>query len=327
MEDFEQDMFGLDDIDNEGQAVEAPDEGAPVDDSDTVYEDSDYSEEPEADYVTTLLKNKGIDRNKIQVYDEDNNLVEMNFDDLNDQQKVAVLSDDQGAPIDSVLSDAEIDTLNFLRSNNMTLQDFAEWQKKQAVDEYLAQQQPESEIDTYTDDEIIAYDLIKRFGDEMSDEEIDAEVDRLKGDPDAYAKRVALLRNSYRSEAEAQAKLYEDQQVQQRDAFNSSFMNAYQSAAADLNDIQGFSLDNADKSELLDFVLTKDAAGKTAFFKALDNPTNVLKMAWGLLHGDEAHEKTVDYFKSEIARREKNGPRAVSRQKPANGRKDAFKFN
>ena len=327
MEDFEQDMFGLDDIDNEGQAVNnAPVESEPVDDGDVIYEDNDYdseSQEP-VDYVTTLLKNKGIDRNNIQVYDEDNNLTTLNFDDLTDEQKVDLLSSDSGTD-DSVLTDAELETLNYLRSNNMSLQDFADWQKKQAIDEYLANQQPTNEIDTYSDDEILAYDLIKRFGDEMTDEEIDAEIARLKEDDNAYAKRVALLRNSYKSEAEAQAKLYEDQRAQQQQAFNDSFTNAYRAAASDLNDIQGISLDDQDKSELLDFVLNKDAADRTGFYKALDDPSAVLKMAWFLLHGEEAFNQTVDYFKNEISKRENRGTRVVSRpQKQA--RKDAFQF-
>ena len=326
MEELEQDMFGLDDIDNEGQAVNnSSDDFAPTDDSDLNYEESDYdNSESESDYVTTLLKNKGIDRNNIQVYDEDNNLTTMNFDDLTDSQKVDLLTSENYSDANA-LSDAELETLNYLRSNNMSLQDFADWQRKQAVDEYLANQQPTDEIDTYSDDEIVAYDLIKRFGDEMTDDEIDAEIARLKEDDNAYAKRVALLRNSYKSEAEAQAKLYEDQQIQQRQEFNDSFVNAYRSAVSDLNDIQGISLDDRDKSELLDFVLTKDAADHTGFYKALDDPSAVLKMAWFLLHGEEAFNQTVDYFKNEISKRENRGTRAVSRpQKQA--RKDAFQF-
>lgn len=292
-------------------------------DNEDQHEGDDLISEPdEEDYITTVLKSKGIDRNKIQVYDENNELTEMNFDDLSASQKVDLLTDNP-APDNGILSEGEIETLNYLRSNNMSLEDFANWQKKQAIDEYLAQQTPNSVIDTYSDDEIIAYDLIKRFGDDISDEEVDAEIDRLKGDSDAYVKRVALLRNSYKSEAEAQAKLYEDQRIQQQEAFNSSFINAYKNAVADLNDIQGISLEDEDKSELLDFVLNKDAADQTAFSKALDNPSNVLKMAWFILHGDEAFEKTVDYFKSEIAKREKSTPRAVTRTNTTN-RKSAF---
>lgn len=315
MEDLEQDMFGWEDVDDNGQVVSTPEEPQ-VEDSDVSYEDSDFEghggNEVVSDYVTTLLKEKGIDRDNIQVFDEDNNQTSVKFDDLTDEQKADIL---RGEAVGPQLSDAEIETLNYLRSNNMSLQDFADWQKKQALDEYMANQQPTSEIDSYSDDEIVAYDLIKRFGDEMTDEEIDAEIDRLKSDENAYAKRVALLRNSYKSEAEAQAKLYADQQTQQQKEFTDSFVNAYYNAANDLNDIQGITLDNQDKSELLDFVLNKDAADKTAFYKALDDPNAVLKMAWFLLHGEEAFNQTVDYFKGEIAKREKGTPRAVTRQR------------
>lgn len=315
MEDFEQDMFGWEDVDDNGQVVSTPEEPQ-LEDSDVSYEDSDFEghgdNEVVSDYVTTLLKEKGIARDNIQVFDEDNNQTSVKFDDLTDEQKADIL---RGEAVGPQLSDAEIETLNYLRSNNMSLQDFADWQKKQAIDDYLASQQPTSEIDIYSDDEIVAYDLIKRFGDEMTDEEIDAEIDRLKSDENAYAKRVALLRNSYKSEAEAQAKLYADQQTQQQKEFTDSFVNAYYNAANDLNDIQGITLDNQDKSELLDFVLNKDAADRTAFYKALDDPNAVLKMAWFLLHGEEAFNQTVDYFKGEIAKREKGTPRAVTRQR------------
>lgn len=313
MEELEQDMFGWEDVDDNGQVVSTPEEPQ-VEDSDLNYEDTDFEShvDDSKDYITQLLSEKGIDRNNIQVFDEQNNPMSLKFDDLTDEQKADVLRGDYTGP---QFSDAEIETINYLRSNDMSLQDFANWQQKQAVDNYLANQQPTSEVDSYTDDEIVAYDLIKRFGDDMSDEEIDAEIDRLKEDENAYAKRVALLRNSYKSEAEAQARLYEDQQLQQKQAFTDSFVNAYQYAASDLNDIQGISLDDRDKSELLDFVLTKDAAGKTAFAKALDDPDAVLKMTWFLLHGEEAFNQTVDYFKNEISKREKGTPRAVTRQR------------
>jgi hypothetical protein len=185
---------------------------------------------------------------------------------------------------------------------------------------------PKSEIDGYSDDEIIAYDFIQRFGDEMTDEEIDAEIERLKGDEDAYKKRVDLLRTAYKNEEEAQAKLYEEQ----TEANRALFVNAYNEAVRDLNDIQGIRLGDEDKQELLQFVLEKDDANRTGFSKAMDDPANVLKMAWFLKHGEETFDATLDYFKKEIAKRDKAAkatPRAVTRNnQPAKSSKDAFKF-
>jgi hypothetical protein len=161
---------------------------------------------------------------------------------------------------------------------------------------------------------MIAYDFIQRFGEEMSDEEIDAEIDRLKADPDAYAKRVNLLRASYKSEAEAQSKLYEQEEQTRNQAAEEEFKTAYINAAGNINYIHGMDLDNNDRQELLDFVLTKDAANRTGLSKALDNPESVLKMAWYLLHGEETYDNTVDYFKKEIAKRSKeNNTRVINR--------------
>ena len=107
----------------------------------------------------------------------------------------------------------------------------------------------------------------------------------------------------------------------------SFLVNAYTEAVRDLNDIQGISLEDADKQELLQFVLEKDAANRTGFSKALDDPINVLKMAWFLKHGEDTFESVVDYFKKEITKREKANkqPRVVTRQQPTQ-KTDAFKF-
>lgn len=298
-------------------------------DDGTVYTDDDFNQDDpvkndKEDLVIKLLNAKGINPEKIQMYDEEDNLTEVNFNDLTDEEKLEILNwhEEQQMP-----TDEELEILNYFKKNNMTLEDYAKWQKELGVQEYLANQQPHSEIDDYSDDEIIAYDFIQRFGDGMTDEEIDAEIERLKADEVAYKKRVELLRNSYKSEAEAQAKLYAEQEKSQAEANHTAFVNAYNEAAKDLNDIQGIRLEDTDKQELLQFVLDKDDANRTGFSKALDDPKNVLKMAWFLKHGDEAFDATVDYFKKEIAKREKaNKTTRVVNRPQSTQNKDAFKF-
>jgi len=294
--------------------IETPVEDQPED----IYSEEDFNEpsndpEPEGDFISKLLEAKGFKNKTIQITDENGEVSDINFDDLTDQEKFDLLSDpgqDEGV----MPSDDELKTLNFLRTNNMTLEDFAKWQREEGVQEYLANQAPITEFDEYTDDEMIAYDFIQRFGEDMTDEEIDAEIERLKADPDAYQKRVNLLRASYKSEAEAQSKLYEQEEQTRNQAAEEEFKTAYINAAGNINYIHGMDLDNNDKQELLDFVLTKDAANRTGLSKALDNPESVLKMAWYLLHGEETYDATVDHFKKEIAKRSKeNSTRVINR--------------
>lgn len=306
----------LDQVIDEGQTSPAE-----FDDSDIEYADSDYNEDYEdssKDYISRLLESRGIDRNRVQILDEEGNPTEVSFDSLSEQDKFDILNyqDDPVLP-----EDHEIQMINFLRQNNMTLQDFAEWQRQEAIQEYLAGQAPTSDTDSYSDEEIVAYDYIKRFGESMSDEEIDAEIERLKADPEAFAKRVSLLRNAFKAEEEAQAKLYQDQEAAMRQENESMFINTYHQALAQIDNIQNVELDDNDRDELLRFVLEKDQANRTGLSKAMDNPENVLKMAWYLLHGEECNNAMIDYFQKEISKRSKPGPRVVTKQ--GGGRKSA----
>lgn len=301
---------------------------AEFDDTDVDYTDSDYNDddvESSKDYISRLLESKGIDRNKIQILDEEGNPTEVSFDSLSEQDKFDILNYQE----DPVLpEDHEIQMINFLRQNNMTLQDFAEWQRQEAIQEYLSQQQAVSDTDSYSDEEIVAYDYIKRFGESMSDEEIDAEIERLKADPEAFAKRVSLLRNAFKAEEEAQAKLYQDEAAAKQAENEQMFINTYHQAMASIDNIQNTELDDNDRDELLRFVLEKDQANRTGLSKAMDNPENVLKMAWYLLHGEERVDAMIDYFQKEISKRSKPGPRVVTKQtnKKPSVREDEFIF-
>lgn len=284
---------------------------------------SDNDDSTEKSYIDMLLESRGIKDHKIQIQDETGETTETNFDDLTDQEKFDFLNQDSNY---AMPSDDELDTLNYLRSNKMSLQDFAEWQRQEGVKDYLAGQQPKTETDSYTDDEIIAYDFIQRFGDDMSDEEIDAEIERLKEDESAYRKRVDLLRTAYKNEEVAQAKLYEDERNKQAQENQQNFINAYTSALQNINSIQGIELDNNDKNELYQFVLAKDPNNRTEFSKLLDDPEQVLKMAWFARYGEQAMNDVIDYFKKEITKRDKGTTRVVNKQSSRSSSKDAFRF-
>lgn len=324
MEDNE-DLFNFE---TETEAPESTNQEASQEDFDDGQEDyenvEDSQDSESKNYIDLLLEAKGVKGHKIQIQDETGEMIETNFDDLSDQEKFDFLN--QNYSDTNYLNDDEIQTLNYLRSNKMSLKDFADWQKNIGVQEYLSEQQPKTDIDTYTDDEIIAYDFIRRFGDEMTDEEIDTEIERLKEDEDAYNKRVNLLRTSYKNEEMAQAKLYEDEQAKQSEENQQRFIQAYNNAFQNLDSIQGIELDNNDKNELYQFILAKDPNNRTEFSKLLDDPEQVIKMAWFAKHGEQAMNDVIDYFKKEITKRDKGGTRVVNKQSSKSSPKDAFRF-
>lgn len=318
---MEEDFFNFDVSDNVNDLSQNTEEINNVNDI-----SDDYSNElTDKSYLDLLLESKGINNRTIQIADENGTISNINFDDLSEQEKFDLLNDQNQSGSD-VLDDDEIATLNFLRQNKMNLQDFAEWQKQVGIQQYLSNNQQTSDIDGFSDEEVIAYDLIKRFGDNMTDEEIDQEVDRLKQDEESFKKRVDLLRNSYKNEELALAKFYEDENKKIYEANQQQFINAYEQTLSDIKSIQGIELDDDDKNELYQFVLEKDPNNKTQFSKLLNDPEQVIKMAWFALHGEEAMNNVIDYFKKEITKRERGNsvPRVVNRQ--TRGSKDSFKF-
>lgn len=293
------------------------------------------------DYINQVLQARGIDRNNIEITEEDGTVTTVKFDDLSDEDKIALLSDDFQPEDENPLTDADLEILNYFRANRInSLQEFADGIAREAIANYEASrvETPSYQVDTLGDDELLAWDLIQKFGDDISDEEVDEEIDRLKEDEEAYNKRVNLLRTYYKNEEEAQRKLYEEQQAAQLQQDTELFQKAYSDAAYNLDTIQGIDLEDNDKQDLLDYVLVKDQFGKTEFGKALEDPEQVLKMAWFLKHGEAAAEATRDYFSQLLAKERaaakqaaaKPQTRAVSRPQatPAARQKqsNSFKF-
>jgi hypothetical protein len=57
------------------------------------------------------LKNKGVDREKVRIQDDNGEIKEYKFDDLDDETKYGILNTEDELPI----TDEEIDVINFLR--------------------------------------------------------------------------------------------------------------------------------------------------------------------------------------------------------------------
>ncbi len=285
------------------------------------FEETSLIDEPskEVSFVEKYLADNGLDKSKIKVYDESGDESEVDFDELSEEQKYDVLMSLNDRSND-LLSDDEIATINYLRQNNMSLSDFANWQNQLGARSVQQTPTEQSSIDNYSDEEVIAVDMIRRFGDDVSNEEIQEEIERLKENPETFEKRVRALRVNYKAEEDAYSKMLEDENKIKMEQARNEFTRDYVNVAKNMNYIQGVTLEDDDKNELLNFVLTKDDAGNTEFQKVMNDPESVLKMAWYFLHGEETYGATVDYFKKLISERNNNNkPRAVNRSKQSSG--------
>ena len=279
-----------------------------------------YSEEEQPktqktpdDYLTKFLKSHNIDRDKIRIQNEDGSIEEVPFDSLEDDDKIAILTDSVES-VDSLITDQEIQDINFLRDKNINLADFVAQQREQAVKEYLEQNStPHYEVDNMTDDQLFVYDLLNRYGEELTDEEIDAELARAKENDGLFTKKMSYLRSQYKEQETASKKAAEAEEQARYEAEKNELVRALTSAAINTTELQGVELEDADRNEVLDFLLNEDAQGRTEFSKLLSDPEAVFKMAWYMKYGESTFNTTVDYFKKKLEESRRVEPKAPTR--------------
>ena len=279
------------------------------------YDDSDEEEskpEPEKeekeDYLTRVLKSKGVDKSRVRIENENGDIEEWDFDDLDDETKYGLLSQQ-----DIPLSDDEIQDINFLRRNRMNLRDFAKYQQEQAVKDYLAQNQnPQYTVDQVSDDDLFKFELKEQMPD-LTDDEVDEQLNKAKENESFFRKKIQALRTEYKNMEDAQTKQMEaDAQAQSEQQFN-AMAQAIVSAARNIDEMNGMVLDDDDKEEVLSFLLDRDANGQSQFYKLFENPDALFKMAWFALKGPEAYDALTDYYKGEIAKARRAGKQQENR--------------
>lgn len=266
------------------------------DDDDTYSEPSQHAETSE-DYLTQLLKAKGVDRERVRIENDEGEIEEWKFDDLDDETKFGILNQSN-----DMLSDDEINTVNFLRKNRMNLQDFVEYQRQQAIKEYLEQNStPQYTVDQVSDDDLFRFELQDQMPD-LTDEEIEDQLNRAKENESFFQKKIAALRAQYKELEDNQNKANEEQAAAEKEAQFNQLAQSLVSVARDTEEMNGMLLDDEDKEDVLSFLLDRDANGQSEFYKLFSDPVALFKMAWYIRHGDKAHEAYTQYFTNEIAK-------------------------
>lgn len=275
------------------------------DDDDEIIEGqqpSNYQLEPdhseENDILSDFLKTKGIDNlEKIKFEDENNNIIERNWNDLSREEKFNILDTHLVTPQnneENALSDQEISLINNIRQSQMTPQ------------QYLAQLQgepiePTYKVDDLSDDELYILDLESRVGD-LTDEEAAEALNNAKQNEIFYKKQIEGIRKEYENREDYQnqqelAKVEEEREQAYR-VYQDNIIDSINQFNAignlDLN------LEDADKEELAEFMLATNDSGENYLYQALQDPQTLTKAAWFILNGEDAFNSISDYFTNQI---------------------------
>lgn len=267
------------------------------------YEDNGVSDTDELDantsFILDLLKQKGInDPEKILFLDDEGKEVEKSFYDLDYEEQLNILNT---SPTESEhdLDDSEIDLINSLRENNLSVEDLIEYYKNEAVEDYKRSLNNEStEIDSLSDEEIYILDLKATY--DLSDEEILAALDHEMNNEVLFKRKVDKLRDEYKQAEEQQRiALSESEKAKLKEEFETLYLGLNE-VAINTEDIGGIDLSDEDKDEIMGLILEKDINNKSNFDKLLSDPDQMFKMAWFATKGQEAFDILHNYYKDQI---------------------------
>ena len=275
----------------------------PVEDPNDNTDPEDKHTDTVSDFLHTFLKEKGIeDPSKLQWEDENGEITDVDFDNLSDEDKLNVLN----SLADPGLSQAEIDTINYLRQNNMTLNQVVDYFSKKAVDDYLAKNpdqihQKTYEIDDYTDDELYLSALKMQYPN-FTDEELTSKLETAKGNEELYKKEVTALREEFKKEEEAQIEAQKQQEQQAYDDLVGNLKNVlgnFNEVALDSTDPESdvLEIEDSDKDLVLAYLLNQDTDGKSQLVKDLENPATLIELAWLRTQGRTLIDNTTRYWK------------------------------
>ena len=260
-------------------------------------------EEGEDDFLTSLLKSRGIeDKSKIKFATEEGDVEEVDWDSLSNEDKLNILSSSENTP-ENGLDESEIQLINAIRNSGMSPSEYLQFIGNGEVERYIQNsKEPQYEIDEYSDDELFLMDFMSRMGEVTEDEATEA-LERAKANEGLFKKQIEAIRNEYKQaeqENQMQAQLEQEQIAQQQyDQFSDQIVDEINN----LTEIQGFELnmENDDMQELYDFITGYDAAGNNYLAKALSDPHILVKTAWLALNGDQMINDITSYFQKEIA--------------------------
>lgn len=262
-------------------------------------EDEEKEESKEFDFISEYLKSKGVNPESIKIQDEESeDIKEVKFSDLSDSEKLELLKYNSE---ENDFDEDEITAINFLRENNMSLNELATTIRDKTIKEMEERNSMEYTVDDFSDDELFILDFKNKYGDDFSDEELETALEKAKEDDELFNKQASKIRENFKEieqeniEAKKQEKLKEDE------ARESEYINKVVDVARRTNDMHDtVDMDDDDKEEVLSFMFDKTASGKTALDKALLDPETRYKVAWYIKNGDEVFKEIHNYYKNEI---------------------------
>lgn len=296
MNEIEFENGSLDDLLGDSQPIDNLDNDPDTQDDDIPAADPDLLDEPQdnpddngddntiadSDVITNFLREYGIENGMITYENDNGDTEEVNFNELDSAEQLNILKE----LVNPNLSDHEIETINFLRQNRVTFQEAVEYYSQKAIQDYINANGPaqkEYSVDDYSDEELYFADLKMKYPD-MSDEEIQSDVDSAKENEELFKKKAEAIRKQYKAKEDEKVQEIQQQQKDQYVAFDNSIKQSitnFNEISLDYKDSKADALviDDNMKNDIYNYLMRVDENGKSQFAKDLEDTNKWVNFA------------------------------------------------
>lgn len=264
------------------------------------------------DYLSSYLKSAGIDPDNIQIMDEEGNPSYVSFSQLSDSDKLDLLNSTRSVQqqdnYEDDLDDDEIDLINSIRKSKMSISDFIDAVRQDAVNKYAQSGSNQYySVDQISDDDLYLTDFKNKVPNSTA-EDAAASLQAAKSNPEVYQRMMNGMRQAYKQQEEE----LHQQQIAQSEAEFKRRQDEYENVI--VNAVEGISsmklgeltssLSNDDKEDIASAILDSDVAGNRYLVQMINDPETLTKMVWYALKGDEAIDQMQRYYKNEISNKQ-----------------------
>ena len=272
-------------------------------DNDGLFEGFETPNDKGNTVLDEYLKSKGISDSKITIVDDNNEEKEVNFYELSKDEQLEILNSVSEPLDDNDLDDGEINLINHLRSNDLSIEDFLEGYKQSIISELGQEPNQTYDIDAYDDQELFILDLKNKY--DLTDEELVKELQKELEDETLFKKKVDILRTEYKNLEEQYNLTQQAEAESQREEQYNQFSETMVNIAIETPEFYGIELEDDEKNEVLSFLLDLDERGTSNFYKTLNDPKKLYEAAWFLRYGKESFDALKNAYESEITRLKK----------------------
>ena len=301
------DIFGEDTVqeNQENQENQEPQESSnyseptePIE-LDSIFDDGDGTDST-VSAVDKYLQSKGFENSEVTIYDENDEEIKVNFHELSSDEQLDILSSITTKERGAQLYADEQEWINELRKNNLDFDSFLELYKNSIMEELGATQEDSYEIDAYDDRELFLLDLKNKY--DLTDEELQSELEKELQNEELFEKKVAKTRAEYK-ELETQYKQMQEQEfARQQEQEYQQFAQQMVGIATNINEFHGLELEDDDKNDTLSYMLDLDDNGVSQLARDLQDPEKLYAVAWYLRHGNDAFKIIENAHESEISK-------------------------